>query len=196
MKDTDVIRFCFELGHLRQIKHEGWRLAGVREPESIAEHSLRAAQLAFILAHLEGHENPAEIVTMLVFHDMGEIRVGDVHKLANRYVHVDEAQAVLDQTVPLGALGENIKALWQTVESGTSKAAMIARDADRLEQAFMAKELIEVGYAECAEWITAIKGLLQTESARRLIDGLEDQKAYQWWAGLKKQSVNPVAEDQ
>ena len=31
---------------LRRIKHEGWRLIGVDNPESVADHSLRAGKIA------------------------------------------------------------------------------------------------------------------------------------------------------
>lgn len=45
-----IITFIFELVQLRRIKHEGWRLVGIDNPESVAEHSLRAAQIGYILA--------------------------------------------------------------------------------------------------------------------------------------------------
>ena len=47
------INFLFELGQLKRVKHEGWRLVGVEHPESVAEHSLRAAQIGYVIAALE-----------------------------------------------------------------------------------------------------------------------------------------------
>ena len=35
---------------------------------------------------------------MLVFHDITETRSRDIHKVANRYVTVDEAEILKDQT--------------------------------------------------------------------------------------------------
>ncbi|MGC9308938.1 MAG: HD domain-containing protein, partial [Thermoplasmatota archaeon] len=49
----DSSQFIYELGMLRRIRREGWRLAGI-EPESVAAHSLRAAQIGYLLACMEG----------------------------------------------------------------------------------------------------------------------------------------------
>ncbi len=111
MNTQNLINFIFELGQLKRIHHEGWKLAGVDTPDTVAEHALRAAQIGFILAKMEGYENPYEVCTMLVFHDIGEARVGDIHKVANRYVTVDEAGANNGErkpVLPAIFLGENL----------------------------------------------------------------------------------------
>jgi len=82
MQLHDILHFLFEIGHLRHIKHEGWKLAGVTAPDSVAEYALRAAQIGSVLAKMEGYENPYEVCTMVVFHDNGETRVGDIHKVS------------------------------------------------------------------------------------------------------------------
>jgi 5'-deoxynucleotidase YfbR-like HD superfamily hydrolase len=48
-----LVEFLFECLHLKDIKREGWRYAGIQFPESVAEHTLHAAQIGFILAQLE-----------------------------------------------------------------------------------------------------------------------------------------------
>ena len=137
---------------------------------------------------MEGYENPYEVVTMLVFHDVGEIRVGDIHKLANRYITVDEKRAVLEQMEPLGEIGEDIHSLWLAVEEKDSEAGRIAYDADKLEQAFMGKEFLERGYDSATDWIDAVSRLIQTDSAKSLMSELKEVSAHEWWAGLKKYS--------
>jgi 5'-deoxynucleotidase YfbR-like HD superfamily hydrolase len=44
----------YELGVLKRLRRTGWWHAGVRDPESVAEHSMRAAQLAALIAAEEG----------------------------------------------------------------------------------------------------------------------------------------------
>ncbi len=51
-----VANFAFELGVLKRMRRAGWWHAGVRDPESVAEHSLRVAQLASLIAAIEGAE--------------------------------------------------------------------------------------------------------------------------------------------
>lgn len=70
MTSKDILNFIFELGQLKRIKHEGWRLIGVKFPESVADHCLRAAQIGYILAKMEKYENPFEVCSMVVFHDI------------------------------------------------------------------------------------------------------------------------------
>jgi len=181
---THLCRFIFELGHMRRIKHEGWRLALVEAPDSVAEHSLRAAQIAYVLACLEDYPDPSKAATALVFHDMQEARTNDSHKLASRYVTIDKERAARDQIGSLGKIGESIFALWQEVEAEATPLGHILRDADRLECAFTAKEMIETGHAAAQDWIDNIK--LYTGSAKLLLSSLRETTSTDWWKGLKK----------
>ncbi len=181
-----LVNFLFELGMLRRIKHEGWRIAGVENPESVADHSLRAAQVGYILAKLENYPNPDEIVSILVFHDIGECRIGDIHKIGNRYIKADEEQAVKDQTAELQEIGEEIYKLWKHAEDKTTEAGIIAKDADYIEQALTAKEYLEKGYHKADDWITNIGNAIQTNSAKKLLKNLQNSDSSDWWQGLKK----------
>ncbi len=49
MSFKKITNFIFELGHLRKLNTTGWSLAGVSTPPSIAEHTLRASQIGYIL---------------------------------------------------------------------------------------------------------------------------------------------------
>lgn len=63
-----VAEFAFELGVLKRIRRAGWWHVGVRDPESVAEHSLRVAQLASLIAAIEGAE-PGRAALLAVWHD-------------------------------------------------------------------------------------------------------------------------------
>lgn len=183
---VNILNFIFELGQLRRIRHEGLRLAGVVNPESVASHALRAAQIGYLLAVMENYANPAEVATLLVWHDLEECRTGDLHKVANRYVKKDGLRAVIDQTEPLGQTGDAIKNLWQRVAERSDTAAIIAKDADYLEQAITAREYIEQGYQAAQNIIDNVAKALRTESARTLLNELPNVSPYEWWQGLKK----------
>ncbi|MBU0498179.1 MAG: HD domain-containing protein, partial [Candidatus Thermoplasmatota archaeon] len=141
-----ITDFIFELGQLRRISHEGWKLIGIHEPESVAEHSLRTAQIGYILALLECYKNPLEVCTICVFHDIGECRIGDIHKVGNRYLTVDETKVVKDQVKNLGFIGPLIQELWNQAEYQETTAGVIAKDADLLDMAFTAREYQIIGY--------------------------------------------------
>jgi putative hydrolase of HD superfamily len=181
-----ICNFIFELGQLKRIKHEGWKLLGDSNPESVADHSLRAAQIGFILAELEGYQKPEEVCAMLVFHDIAECRIGDVHKIAARYINPDEEQVVRDQIRDLDEVGKDIFDLWEQVDHSDTEAGVIAKDADLLEMAVTAKEYVETGFQYASDWLERIAKKLQTESAHRLLACLRDLHPHEWWKGLKK----------
>jgi len=185
MNIENIINFIFELGMLKRIKHEGWRVVGIDRPESVGEHSLRAAQIAYFLAHMEGYNNPDEVCSMLVFHDIGECRIGDIHKIANNYLSADEDRAVSEQMDQLGDIGDVILDKWKQFEYKNTEAGVIAKDADLIEQAFTAKEYLEQGY-KTQNWIDNVNTLIQTESAKKLIELLKESDSSKWWEGLKK----------
>ena len=185
MPNKQLINFLFELGQLRKIQHDGWRVANVGKPESVAEHSLRAAQIGYFLAKLEEYTNPYEVVTIIVFHDIGECRIGDINKVANGYIKADEEKAVKDQVSELSD-GDELFEMWSQAESRTSEAGNIAKDADYLEQAITAKEYMDTGHKSAEDWINNVRKKLQTKSAKNLLEKMVKMTSTDWWNGLKK----------
>ncbi len=186
MDKKQLVKFIYELGQLKRIRHEGYSLIGVDRLETVAEHSLRAAQIGYFLALLEAYPNPFEVVTTLVFHDIGECRVGDVHKVARRYVDSHEDMAVKDQTKRLGEAGAEIFRLWRAIDEKKTPLGIITKDADYLEMAFTSKELLEKGYEFAKDWLDNIKKVLKTKSAHDLLMQLKKTNSNEWWQGLKK----------
>jgi putative hydrolase of HD superfamily len=182
----DFSRFFYELGMLRRVQREGWKLLGITQPESVSEHSLRAAQIAYVLACLEKHESPETVCTMLVFHDIGECRIGDVQKVANRYVDYDERSAVTDQLRPLGEIGEHILHVWDEIELQHSEIGVIAKDADLLELAITACEYEKQGFTAAEDWLQKTKKRLKTSSAKKLFESMIRTDPMSWWDGLKQ----------
>jgi len=185
---TNITKLIFEWGMLRRVKSEGWRTAGVDIPCSVADHSLRAAQIGYVLACMENYKDPNEVCTMLVFHDIGECRVGDIHKIAITYINVDEEKAVKDQLAPV-SFGNNILKMWQEVDYGSSIAGNIAKDADLLEQAFTGKEYSEKGYKYTEDWIKRVSLKVKTKSAKKLIEEMQKIHSNEWWQGLKEKII-------
>lgn len=184
--NKDILNFFFELGQLKKVEHEGWRLAGVEHPETVTDHSLRAAQIAYVLAKLEGYEKPFEVCTMVVFHDIAECRTGDVHNVARHYITRDEERAAQDQLKHLDEIGEEILSLWKEAEDQKTTAGIIAKDADWLEQAITAKEYLEQGVSLTEEWITNVEKCVRTDAAKELLKDLRQCNSTDWCKGLVK----------
>ena len=184
-----VANFIFELAQLREKPRSGWELIKVPEKESVANHVLRMTQLAYILAVMEGHPEPEQVAMCALFHENGETRLPDIHKVAARYLsEVREENVVIDQTAGLGVAGEKILAFWRTAEHRSSAAGIIAKDADYLECAFTAKEYLEQGHVFAANWIDNVRAALKTDSAKQLFGQMLTMTSNDWWQGLKKLS--------
>ena len=185
---ANYVSFLFELGMLQRVQREGWKLLGISNTESVAEHSLRAAQIGYILAICENYESPERICSMLVFHDIGECRIGDIHKVANRYIETEELQVVKEQTQPLGTIGEKIFSLWDAIEQQNTIEGKIAKDADLLEMIVTACELRQMNITGVENWLDNTKKRLHTTSAKAFFSEIIHGDPIAWWKGLKKLS--------
>ena len=189
-----IINFIFELNQLKKQKTSGWKLAGIDTTISDADHTLRAAQIGYILAVMEKCENPERVATILVVHENGETRIGDQNKVSAKYYVKKEAEknAFLDQ---LDGLGELIREKWagyfEEFEERKTKEGIIAKDADWLETAFQAKEYLDLGYPT-QNWIDNIEKALETESAKKLIKEMKNIKFTDWWMSLKKMTYEKL----
>ena len=196
MNIKKVVNFIFELGQLKRVRHNGFKLCGVKDPATVAEHGFRAAQIAYLLAVMEGYDNPEEAACILLVHDNSETRVGDADKMNAKYYENKaqaEAAAFADQ---LELLGEDIKAKWQkyyeAIEGRATPAGVIAKDADWLEVAFQAKEYADLGYRSAKDIIHNVEKAVETGSAKKLIAEMKDTEFTDWWQGLKRMTYEKL----
>jgi putative hydrolase of HD superfamily len=185
----DIAKFLYEMGQLKRVKRSGWWIAGVKDPETVAEHSFRTAVIAYILAQLEGAD-PEKVVSMALFHDMAEARTNDAHRIVRRYVdweNVDK-KAVGDQSRRLpDNIGKRITSLISEFEKAASLDARIVRDADLLECIVQAREYQALGFSDVADWIFNAQAALKTESAKKIAAECLKTEPKEWWQGLKAQ---------
>ena len=180
--ETDATaRLIYETGLLKLSKRTGWWLCGVKDPESIAEHSFRTAIIAGLLAGMEGAD-PARATMLAVWHDSQETRVGDIPHLGRRYLQAaSNEQVTQDQTTGLPApLASQLRALVDEYENGHSPEVLCAHDADKLECLFQAIEYRDSGHQNVGGWIESSRTRLRTKSAERLADAANAMTSQQW----------------
>ncbi|MCO8305824.1 HD family hydrolase [Streptomyces hygroscopicus] len=176
-----VARFLFEAGALKQNRRTGWWMAGVRNPETVAEHAWRTSLIASIIAQLEGAD-PARAALMAVWHDSQETRTGDVNYLGKKYAPSPDPQAVTaDQTVDMPeSLASAVRAWVGEYEAQESPEAVCARDADKLECLLQGLEYLSQGYENAQRWVDNSRSRLVTETGKRLADELLNQGSLDW----------------
>ncbi|MFF5206491.1 HD family hydrolase [Streptosporangium sp. NPDC000396] len=171
----------YEIGLLKRYKRTGWLVAGVRDPESIADHSFRTAIIASVITALEGG-NPERAAFMSLFHDTQETRVTDIPYIGKRYltaapneeVTADQMRGVPEPVAEMvsGAVGE--------YEEKTSLEAVCARDADKLECLIQAIEYREQGHGNVQPWIDSSLAALKTPSAKRIAEEALSTGSLEW----------------
>ncbi|MFH8368838.1 HD family hydrolase [Streptomyces sp. NPDC018031] len=176
-----VARFLFEAGTLKQARRTGWWMAGVRDPESVAEHAWRTSLIASVIATLEGAD-PARSALLAVWHDSQETRTGDVNHLAKKYATgADPQEVTADQTEGMpDILAVSVRTLVAEYEAKESPEALCARDADKLECLLQGIEYKAQGYESAQRWIDNSRGRLLTETGKRLADELLGQGTLDW----------------
>lgn len=195
MNLKNTVNFIFEINQLKRIRHVGFKHAGVRDPDSVAEHVMRAAQIGYILAVMEGSANPERVATMVLIHDNGEARIGDQDKLSARYFNTkkSERDAIAEQLVNLeSSIGQTWLSYFDEFENRNTKEGIIAKDADWLEQAFQAKEYVDLGYEAAQDWIDNVEKALETDSARKILKDMKNTKFTDWWRGLEKMTYKKL----
>jgi len=185
---TKILNFITEAGMLKRVKRSGWWVLGIKDVETVAEHSFRCAVLGYIIARLE-KVDPYKILLMTLFNDIQEARITDLHKMSQRYFKYQRAEekAFAEQ---IEALPKNIKnelsSIHQDYIFQNSKASIIARDADILECLIQAKEYQEHGHRQAPKFMKKAPAFLKTKSAKMLWSHAKKSKLNTWWENLSE----------
>jgi putative hydrolases of HD superfamily len=181
MADMDgIAKYLLEAGNLKRIKRTGWWFAQIRDPESVAEHSHRAALVGMIIAALEGAD-PNRTALLAVLHDTPETRIGDIPHIGRRYLTAAPAEDIVadqvaDMPDPVAAFVSSAVAEF---EADDSPEARCATDADRLECLIQAVEYRHGG-AVVEEWINSNMSALKTDSARAIAEAVLTADPLAW----------------
>ncbi|MBZ4319332.1 HD domain-containing protein [Streptomyces huiliensis] len=173
--------FLLEMGMLKRAKRSGWWIAGVKEPESIAEHSFRTGIIGSVLAMMEGAD-PAKVALLCLFHDTQETRVGDIPHIGRRYLTAASNESVTADQVSGAhpAVRAGVQRIVEEYENGTGLEVLCAHDADKLECLIQAVEYREQGYQNVQNWIDTSRSRLKTASAQSLAEAALRMTSVQW----------------
>lgn len=183
-KIRQIANFLFELNEAKRTPRNGWHKAGVKNSESVAEHSALAAQFAFILAKME-NANAEHAAAIALFHDIGEIRAGD-HDLISKIYHDKngaEEKAHNAQTGDLPLAGDLV-GYFNERKGRQSPEAVIAKDADLLELAVQARVYEQSGYRSAGLFLKDARAGLKTGSAQKLLNVIEQSNIQDWWQAI------------
>ncbi|MDR1657961.1 MAG: HD domain-containing protein [Deltaproteobacteria bacterium] len=184
--------FIFEAASLRRTPRSGYQFLG-RGHESVAEHSFGATVIAYTLGRLAGLSDLGRLLTMTLFHDLGEARCGDLNYVNKRYVVAREEEAFSDA---IGGLSfeDDLSDIRREWKQGESLAAKLAADADQLDMMAELHRLAVHGWSQAEEWLFFAEKRLQTEPGRYLARRILETDPDGWWFERREELwVNPVS---
>jgi len=175
----NIANLLFEAGMLKRTPRTGLQFLGSGS-ESVAEHAFRVTFIGYVLARLEKDVDEAKLIKMCLLHDLHEARTGDLNYMNKKYVKVDEEKAIDDlaDTLPFG---DDIKNSVTEFNSGKSKEALLANDADQLDLILMLKENKDLGNKYADEWISFALKRLKTDTAKKLAAEILETDSTHWW---------------
>jgi len=140
----NLFELFLDVGELKRTERKGWKRAGIDDPESVSDHSFRAAFMAFILGEKFDLDS-SHLIKLLLIHDIAEAKTGDL--TPHDYDTVEEKFEIEKKAVesifdPFTDENRMIE-LWKEFETGESREAKIARDIDKLEMIIQALEYKE-----------------------------------------------------
>jgi 5'-deoxynucleotidase YfbR-like HD superfamily hydrolase len=183
MDKKEFLDLALEIGILKKVQRTGWVLKGIKDVESVAEHSWRVAMLALFLGENLGLDT-LKLVKMSLIHDLGEVLIGDVKWEQGAEVigsqkkkHQDEGKAIQKMFADNPSFNEYV-ALWDEFNEQKTKEAKIVKELDKLEMAIQAFEYQKEGYSqELLEefWENAEK-YLKKGKLKEYFDFLKEQR--------------------
>lgn len=168
MSASAILELVESLHALKMIPRAGWRIRGISDAESVADHCYRMSALAMILADWlvlnKVDVDAAKVMRMALVHEFGETKIGDIPYPAMRFIpeqvkYDAERGAVEAMTAGLGALGQQYLALWEEFEAGETLEAKIVRAADKLEMMVQVTEYERVGYKCLSDFWQNVKNV-------------------------------------
>ena len=182
--------FFFEVGTMRKLMRMHRQMLLTDDmSDSIASHSYRVSMIGWYMAKKE-KVDLYKTVMMCLLHDMAEARTGDHNWVHKRYVKIYEDEIHKEQfgTLPFG----DFKELIDEYKERKSREAIIAKDADILDQFLLLREYEWQGNKEASLWLYDGKNKdgkkrlarLKTKTAKKLGEAIYKENPSDWWTNL------------
>jgi len=150
--DENIIEFLRIAGKLKKVERTGWvTQVGISSPESVAEHSFRAAVLGMLISDMKRLDTE-KVMRMLLLHDIAESVIGDWDLNAKKKLGIEkknkkenEAFEEIMRLLPTEQKERYVK-IWKEFSEVKTEEAKIAYQSEKLEMILQALEYMEEGY--------------------------------------------------
>jgi putative hydrolase of HD superfamily len=155
MKAHAILDLIEEIGILKNLPRTAWRMHGIKDCESIADHCYRVSLMSMItadvLAQRDVDIDVEKVMRIALLHEIAEARITDIPYPVFRYLDEDkkeaaEKQAVGDMLADFGPLADTYAALWAEFDEGATLEGRLVRAVDKLELLVQVYEYEKAGF--------------------------------------------------
>jgi len=133
-----IVDLALQVDRLEALPRIGYVMRGVGRPESVAAHVYGVVFWTMILADHVAGVDANKAMRMAILHELGEVKLGDVPKIAEAYLPPGakdsaEGKIVAELVAQLGATGKNYLELFHDFQQLRSLEARVVAAADKLQ---------------------------------------------------------------
>lgn len=143
-----------ELHQLTRLPRIGWVFAGVTNPESVADHCFETALIAYLLAQdLELDVDLGRVLIMVLFHEIGEVRITDMPRRSSPYVkgYKNPAERAAAADI-MGQYWANLEPLLDEMHEKETLEGRLAEAAEELQIIAAALYYAKEGQGDMSEY--------------------------------------------
>ncbi|MET0400546.1 MAG: HD domain-containing protein [Longimicrobiaceae bacterium] len=175
-----MLQFFRLAGRLKETSRAGWLLQGIRDPESVADHTFRVCLLALVLAKdVDGPIDVERCLTMALIHDLAESIVGDI--TPHDGIPVEEKNrregGAMKRLSDLIDNGE-ILSIWEEYQAGATPEARFVKELDKLETVLQAAEYEEAHQLDLQEFWEMGERSLVSSISKEILDVLSQRREF------------------
>ena len=186
MDINKIVNFLFEIATLRRLTRSHRQM--IQEvSDNISDHSFRVTIIGMILAELEKCD-ANKVLKMCLFHDVAEARIGDANFINKQYLHLAEREAQKDQMKGL-PIEKKILDILEEFEEGETKEAIVAKDADLIDQMILQQEYFYKDSKNREIWQNHSEKDLKTEFAKKLAQKIRISNPFDWLYKLAEEKT-------
>jgi putative hydrolase of HD superfamily len=191
MNIDKITNFFFEIASLRRLTRAHRQMIE-KVNDNISDHSFRVTVIGMILANLENCDEN-KVLKMCLFHDTAEARIGDQNFINKQYLELHEKKAQQDQMKEL-PIAKEILPLLEEYKERKSKEAIVAKDADLLDQMILQQEYFYKDDKNRKIWQDYTEEGLKTESAKKLAQKIRKSNPFEWLYQLAEDKIGRKVE--
>ncbi len=147
---ASLVNLLLSAGAMKNLPRTGWLLTGIKDCESVADHSFRVVVISLLLGDLIEGVDRDRLLRMAVLHDLPESIATDLPLRAVQAMGRDAKRQAerraWGELLPHNQVLDDWRAVWDEFQEGITLEARLARAADKLEMLLQAYEYERTGF--------------------------------------------------